>query len=961
MRLFQPLKAWPALRLGSLALFLGAVALYGLLAYKNQLQKQFSQSKLRSLQLYHAPFRDLFQTSFYFHFEDQFLPEIKSQLNGVQDLKRVIYFDRSGKVLFDSETPYSDEKSDFPVKEAILTNLKSGEVLVQQRNTAIEILMPAGSFSILYQFRSSTILSSLFLWASLSVLMIGLAIFSLRHRNALRFTRRRIRRFKRWFGLRSKFILTIILVNLITGVIVYFTLVELQSEEQKDRIKKESLLFGQFSTQQIISTFSKHFYFYFQDKFIPSMNAIIATNENLMKIRIISFKDRKVLFDSTDRHQSPVPEVSDEKLNYSLSSQEEAILRSRGVVSRDLTQEGDSRLLVINRYANENQETLYLVEYTFGYQSLSRLIVLIQNQILIDLIPAMILGLIIALAFAQFLISPIRKLSEALKRVSEGDYDVSLPLDRSDEIGALLESFNAMTLELRKKTELKKYLSDTTYRHIMESPEVLKGEKLKGSRVNAAILFSDIRNFVQHCEHLEAEEITSMLNDYFSEMVQVVYENGGEVDKFIGDAILAVFYPDPGVKEKDSDASLRAIYCGLQMQERLKQFNVKRVESGKKIIEIGVGISFGEILSGPIGSQDRRDFTVIGDVVNLANRIEKLTKHGKHTKIVFSHHVEETIRGLLDYELMETGKIRGKTEEVLVYELIQIKDLSTLIKNLKSDSLDLKLKSIELLGHSLNPQATQALIHELFDKDSSVRIKAIESLRMLARPNDSEILDALFKALESEKLSKVQSKFISSIGEICSTSRLMDLEPYLHSDDERIVANTIEAIGRMDSEKVNDLILPFLGSVHNRIKANAAMVLFSSGKSSVLDTLKPMLLHSDHLMRSSAAFAIGELTLLAKKESFFEALQKEDSDAQAFMAELQECVPMLVFLLKDREISVRKQAIMALGKIRDRSAVLPLINAVQYDEHSKALVEDIANAVSQIGAHKLVRDLLERK
>ena len=384
MRLFQPLKAWPALRLGSLALFLGAVALYGLLAYKNQLQKQFSQSKLRSLQLYHAPFRDLFQTSFYFHFEDQFLPEIKSQLNGVQDLKRVIYFDRSGKVLFDSETPYSDEKSDFPVKEAILTNLKSGEVLVQQRNTAIEILMPAGSFSILYQFRSSTILSSLFLWASLSVLMIGLAIFSLRHRNALRFTRRRIRRFKRWFGLRSKFILTIILVNLITGVIVYFTLVELQSEEQKDRIKKESLLFGQFSTQQIISTFSKHFYFYFQDKFIPSMNAIIATNENLMKIRIISFKDRKVLFDSTDRHQSPVPEVSDEKLNYSLSSQEEAILRSRGVVSRDLTQEGDSRLLVINRYANENQETLYLVEYTFGYQSLSRLIVLIQNQIYLN-------------------------------------------------------------------------------------------------------------------------------------------------------------------------------------------------------------------------------------------------------------------------------------------------------------------------------------------------------------------------------------------------------------------------------------------------------------------------------------------------------------------------------------------------------------------------------------------------
>jgi HEAT repeat protein len=144
------------------------------------------------------------------------------------------------------------------------------------------------------------------------------------------------------------------------------------------------------------------------------------------------------------------------------------------------------------------------------------------------------------------------------------------------------------------------------------------------------------------------------------------------------------------------------------------------------------------------------------------------------------------------------------------------------------------------------------------------------------------------------------------------------------------------------------------------VKANAALALFAAGHYEVLSMLKPMLLHSDPLMRSSAAFAIGELPQVANKERIVEAFRKDERRFKWYLAQLQECVPLLVSLLRDSELMVKKQAVLALGKIRDRSAVLPILEAVQTQGEAKEYLRAASDALREIGAHRVIRDVVDR-
>jgi len=467
---------------------------------------------------------------------------------------------------------------------------------------------------------------------------------------------------------------------------------------------------------------------------------------------------------------------------------------------------------VIKTYRNAKKESLIWIQYRYDFKSLLQSIRLIRERILIGLIPSLIVGLILALVFAQLLIRPIRGLMAALKRVSEGNYDVSVSSRRRDEIGELEAAFNSMTNELRKKKELQKYLSDSTYRQIMETAGNPLNTERKGSRVMATVLFCDIRNFVGHCENLDAEEITRMLNEYFTEMVEVVHRNGGEVDKFIGDAFLSVFYEDPEGKKSNS---LQSIYCALQMRDRLTEYNLRRTGQGKEPIEIGVGITYGEVISGPIGSKDRMDFTVIGDAVNLASRIEKLSKKGHYTKIVFSGDVELQVRDLLNYQQLGFQTIQGMDKEIQVFELVGIKDLHELLKNLTSADLPLKRKSLEILGHSRNPDALESLYQAFQDQDEACRVQAILAVGRIASKDVPDILDRLIKVVQNTDQERIITAGISVFGRLCTSDRLFELVPYLNHSNERIVANAIEALGQVQNPKLLDLILPIGHSIHH--------------------------------------------------------------------------------------------------------------------------------------------------
>ncbi len=927
--------------------------LFGLLYFHYSHYENKVLAVLTDFNQEHVKFEQDFEAHYYFSYEDLFLKKLNERIKKFHDLKKVKFFSIDGELLFDSEYPTSPDQS---IKEEKLKEIPSNRKITQ------------GFFSLDSIFRSKKILSRyefsfhkekkdffihlVFFTLFFIVLFYFFPFFFKFLERKYDFSLR-----NRIGGLRFQFVFTVLIINLVTGGSLYFTISNLQIRQYTDAIYKESVLFSKYTTSSLMREFNQTFYFQYNEKFIPFLNRILSSYENLVSIKVISLRTETVLFDS-EKVSSFENDKNSEFKSIQLNEKVKKSLSEKMFFS-ERPNEQDSRFRIIDVFRDKNVgDPLFAVEYHFNLRSLDRLVSEVKTEMTRSLFFPLLIGFLISIFFAQLVISPLRKLVVAFQRLARGEFDFKINLSRSDEVGQLVTAFNVMVQELRKKKELRKYLSDSTYRQIMETVHGDVEVKVSGRRQTATILFSDIRNFVSHCENLSAEEITEMLNDYFSEMVEIVYRHQGEVDKFIGDALLAVFYEESEKKQ----SSLSAIYCALEMREKLVQFNQKRKSLGKAEIEIGVGITYGTVISGPIGSSDRRDFTVIGDVVNLANRIEKISKKGRNTRIVFDHEVKNKLEGLLDYEFLTQEQVKGKEDKVDVYELVQIKDVDTLVSHLKSKDVSLRMNSVELLGYSRN-EDTSSVLYPLIENSKEiegVRLNALQSLYRLSRDDHSKTISFLFDVLKKEKNEKVISSIIMILGKLVKGSQILSLEKFLKSKNSRIVANVIEAFGSSGDQRSLDLILPFLSSRHNRIKANAAMALFAAGHYEVIETLKPMLMHSDVLMRASAAFALGELTKISSFDRLEADFVRSPEKMKVFLAEIQESVPMLVTLLQDSEPMVRRQAILALGKIKDKSTILPLVNSIRLDQESKEMIQDLAFALREIGSHQLVRDLLYR-
>ncbi len=273
--------------------------------------------------------------------------------------------------------------------------------------------------------------------------------------------------------------------------------------------------------------------------------------------------------------------------------------------------------------------------------------------------------------FSRSMTMPVMSLVSASRRIEAGEFELDLVPTTRDELGLLTASFVHMGRGLAERERVKETFGKFVNKEIAE--RALKGSlELGGTRKIATIMFCDIRSFTAISENLAPEAVVEFLNAYMTRMVACIEATGGVVDKFIGDAIMAVWGAPVSAGSPEDDA-FQAVRAMLMMRESLIEFNKDRGGQDKPIIRIGCGVNTGPCLAGQIGSLQRMEYTVIGDAVNLASRIEALNKPFG-TDILVSENTYGHLKGKLTVKKMPAITVKGKTGPLSIYGVINLKD-----------------------------------------------------------------------------------------------------------------------------------------------------------------------------------------------------------------------------------------------------------------------------------------------
>lgn len=292
----------------------------------------------------------------------------------------------------------------------------------------------------------------------------------------------------------------------------------------------------------------------------------------------------------------------------------------------------------------------------------------LERLLLYDLI-AFAISIFVAIIFAYFLSklvsTSLNELCETVKCIGKGDFSTRSTLDTRDEFSELSNAINAMAKGLEERERLKLGFARYVSQYALE--ELLKLDKpisLEGERKKVTLLFSDIRDFTSLAEELPPEEVLKLLNEYFTEMIEVIFNYGGTLDKFIGDGMMVEF----GAPLEDKLQELHAVLAAIHMQLHLDKLCDKWEKEGKKRLSMGIGIHTGLAVIGNIGSELRMEYTAIGDSVNVASRLERYTKKIEKA-IIISKPVYEKVKDHFTFEDLKEIEIPGRKGIIQAYSI----------------------------------------------------------------------------------------------------------------------------------------------------------------------------------------------------------------------------------------------------------------------------------------------------
>lgn len=256
---------------------------------------------------------------------------------------------------------------------------------------------------------------------------------------------------------------------------------------------------------------------------------------------------------------------------------------------------------------------------------------------------------------------PLTDIKRATLLVKKGEYDIEIRVRSVDETGVLSETINEMAKSLKEKEFIKETFGKAVDYRVRDY--FLQGNiKLGGQIQDAAILFSDIRGFTTYAEKRNPEEVVNLLNRFFEKMNECITKNGGMINKYIGDAILAVFNIPIQIEDYTDSAFLAA----KDMLIELEKLNQELKKENKETIQIGIGLHSGKVLAGNIGSSDRIEYTVIGDTVNISSRLEGMSKEFS-SPIIISETCFNSMKDNTGIYRLGKIKVKGRKESLLVY------------------------------------------------------------------------------------------------------------------------------------------------------------------------------------------------------------------------------------------------------------------------------------------------------